>query len=77
MKPPDFQPAIDIAIQLVRFFIDLFLGIIKSIPSLPIKLKGILIGMLVLGFIFGLFRIRRTRQNVEDLIERIVDILNR
>jgi len=77
MNPPNFQPAIDIALQIVRFFIDLFLGIINSIPSLPIELKGLLIGVLLLGFILSMFRFRTTRQSIEDLFEKIMDVLNR
>ena len=77
MTPPNLQPAIDIALQIVRFFIDLFLGIINSIPSLPIEIKGLLIGILVLGFIIRLLRFHPMKQSIEDLFDRILDVLSR
>lgn len=76
MNPPDFQPAIDIALQIVDFFLDLFLGIINSIPSWPTETKGLIIGVLLLGFILGAVKLFVKRQNINDLIERIMDILN-
>jgi hypothetical protein len=77
MTPPNFQPAIDIALQIIYFFINLFLGIINSIPSLPTEIKGLIIGVLVLGFILGAFKFVVKPQNIDDLLERIIDVLNR
>ncbi len=77
MTPPNFQPVIDVALQLLHFFVDLFIGIINSIPSLPIEIKGLLIGVLVLGLIIGLLRFRLVKQSIEDFFDRIMDVLSR
>jgi uncharacterized membrane protein len=77
MTPPNFQPVIDVALQLLHFFVDLFIGIINSIPSLPIEIKGLLIGVLVLGLIIGLLRFRLVKQSIEDFFDRIIDVLSR
>ena len=75
MNPPDLKPAVDIALQLLSFFINLFLNMIASIPSLPIELKGLLICMLILGLIFGFLKFNLNKQSIEDLLQKIMDVL--
>lgn len=77
MTPPNFQSAIDVAFQIIHFFINLFLGIINSIPSLPIEIKGFIIGVIILGFVPGAIRLMAKPQNINDLLEKIKEVLSR
>jgi formate hydrogenlyase subunit 4 len=81
MTPPDIQPLIDIAKQIGigfgNFFINLFLGIWNALPGLPNDLKGVLIGLILLALLIRVLKSPTARYNIQDLINKIANILTK